>query len=316
MTDTLHLHPPPSPARVWFNAIRAISLTATLMPAAVVLALGKAWALHIRWPVAVSALLGLAALQIAVNLLNDVEDDRRGIDTLGSRGGAQVIQRGWLRATAVKRAALLSVAVGVLLGVPALLNDPLPIAGIGALGVLGTMGYSAQRFGLKYHALGDLSVLLLCGPLTTLGMAIAAFGAAAIAPHLVALTLAGCSFGLAAVGILHANNLQDAAEDRQAGAMTMATVLGPRWSRVYLLAVYAAAVACAAAIPWASALPGWATLAPVAVFAVPAARFVLRVVSVNDWSAPGFALMRVEAAQLHLQLGVLLLVGVLASVWF
>ena len=55
-----------------------------------------------------------------------------------------------------------------------MLREP-ALLGVVAIAALGAWGYSSGP-GLKYRALGDLAVVLLCGPVLTVGFALAAFG--------------------------------------------------------------------------------------------------------------------------------------------
>ncbi|MFO0750111.1 MAG: prenyltransferase [Myxococcota bacterium] len=214
VTLTLGAEPgrPASPA-VWLSALRAISLTATAAPCLATLLVLDLLNLPIAWLPTVFGLLGAMLLQLGVNLANDVEDHRRLIDLPGGLGGAGVLQKGWLTPRAVKRAALAFFVLGALAGLPALLRAPLPMALVVAVAGLGAVGYSGRRIGLKYRALGDLTVLVLCGPALTLGMGVAASGV--LVPALVPL---GLCMGLLAVGLLHANNRRDADVDRARAA--------------------------------------------------------------------------------------------------
>ncbi len=281
---------PPAPS-LWWRAVRPISLTATATPALAMIVYGVRHQWAIDWRIAIPALLGALLLQVAVNLLNDVEDHLRLIDLPGGPGGAGVIQRGWLTARRVRRAAFGALALGVLCGAPALFRAPLPILAIGALGVLGTLGYSGRPFGWKYRALGDLAVLALCGPGMTLGMSWAAFGRGGLAPWLL-----GGYFGLLAVAILHANNLEDRELDRRRGAVTVAQQLGARGGRAYFVLLYLVAFALPPLAWWAGAI------GPIAAF--------LPLVGLPVIALPP---NRLRAAQAHLALGVLFLLALLAS---
>lgn len=308
--ETFEPSPRPSWLAVWAGAARAPSLTATLMPSLVTVVLVGARA-PLRPVVAALAIAGAIALQLGVNWLNDVADYKRLIDLPGALGGAQVIQRGWLDVARVRRAARWALAAGVLLGLPALARDPWAIAAIGALGLLGAGGYSGERVGLKYVALGDLAVWLLCGPVLTAGVAVAAVGAAAATSAAVPVATAGAAFGFFAVAILHTNNLQDVDEDALAGARTVARLLGARLGRAYLVALYALGATCAALTFVAIGRPSSA--APLAAAALLAARFVRWFALAPDLRAPALSGARVVAAQLHLVLGVAFLAGALIA---
>ncbi len=291
---------------VWWRAIRAISLTATATPAIATLLYGSLRGWSMRPLVAGLAILGALLLQIAVNLINDVEDHLRLIDLPGGPGGAGIIQRGWLSARQVRRAALLSLGLGVLAGLPALFAAPVPILIIGALGTFGAFGYSGRPFGLKYRALGDLAVLALCGPGMTLGMSYAAFGQSTPG-----IWLLGGYFGLLAVGILHANNLEDVELDASRNAQTVAQLLGRGGSRAYFVALYVVALG----LPLVGVLLGelrW----PVAVAPLVGLPLVVPLQRAVLGHAPAGPLpTRVRAAQAHLALGILVIVALLVSRW-
>lgn len=300
--------PNPSTFGTWWKSIRAISLTATATPALAVLLLVWQRGEHVRLA-CLPAVLGAVCLQIAVNLLNDVEDHLRLVDLPGGLGGAGVIQSGQLTAKQVRRAALAFLTFGIVLGLPALIADPAPILLAGAAGALGALGYSGKPFGLKYARLGDLAVLALCGPGLTIGVSYAARGTMDLG-----VVLLGLYFGLAAVGILHVNNLQDAALDKARGVRTVAQLLGKVGSRGYLVLLYVVALAC----PWLLVLRHQLPIAAAtaSLLGVPLVWALLApVVRGDDLSAPRFTLLRVKAAQTHLALGMLMVLGLLAGFW-
>ncbi len=300
----------PAMFAVWLQAIRAISLTATFTPCIAVVLYGMWRGYPVRPLEAVLAILGALLLQVSVNLSNDVEDHLRLIDLPGSLGGGGMIQKGWLSARSVSRVAKVTLVLGLLAGVPAFVRNPLELIAIGALAGLGTLGYSGWPFGLKYKALGDLAVFLMCGPCLTLGMSFAAFGRFDLG-----MIIVGLYFGLAAVGILHANNFQDMQIDRERGAMTVAHVLRRGGSRVYFAFLYVAAFASVGVGVAMRVLPVTAML-PIVIGGALATRLVLRVVRASDLGAPHLRLVRIEAAQTHLALGVLFIVAQGAALYF
>jgi len=284
----------------WIAAVRPPSLTATFTPvlATYLYGLARGWVMDV--PTAIAAIIGVMALQIAVNLSNDVEDHRRLIDLPSTLGGAGVIQRGNLSAAAVRRGAIIAAILGLGLGLPAFFRDPAAFTVIGALAVVGGLGYSAGP-GLKYRALGDLSVIALCGPVLTAGASLAAFGTV----DAFALAM-GAALGLAAVGLLHVNNFQDAAADKARGVNTLALALGQGGSRVYLVALYVAAIATWVTAAALAALPVWVIALPV-IAALPATALVRSLLKAEDPTTITPA--RLQAAATHLIFGALMCVA-------
>lgn len=296
----------PGAAVRWFTAIRAISLTATFTPCLATLLLGYAQGRVPNLPVAAAAALGALLFQIAINVLNDVEDHHRGIDLPGQHGGSGVIQRGWVSARDMRRLGWAALALGVLCGVPALVREPRLILAIGALGVVGTLGYSGRALALKYRALGDLAVLVLCGPAITAGFAVAAFGAVDAGTLWL-----GLATGFAAVGILHANNLQDIPIDTARGSVTFASWLGFARARHWFAAVYIAAYGSLLAGAALGHLP-WASLAA-ALTLPPVIALVRSIYAASGPFSPQLQGARFRSAQLHLGMGLLTCAGLLAA---
>lgn len=300
-------------ASIWLRAVRAPSLTATFAPSLATLLLGLAQGWVIRPWLAVCAVFGVLMVQIGVNLMNDIEDDRREIDRPGTLGGSGVLQDGTLSAAALRKVAYLAFGLGLLLGLPTIVAEPWLLVLVAA-SACGAWGYSSG-VGLKYRALGDVAVLLLCGPVLTVGFAIAAFGRFDVL--VVAL---GLALGLAAVGILHTNNLQDMDNDRGRGARTVALALGVTNSTRYLVAVYGLALLVWPVAVLAAGLHPLAAVIPL-VAVVPVVGLVRRlVVAVVDprgasvgLASPELALVRVDAAKVHLALGSLVSLGLVAA---
>ncbi len=289
--------------KAWFQAARAISLTATAAPAAVVWMLGKWAGLPVHGAHALCALLGAVCLQVAVNFLNDVEDHERLIDLPGTMGGAGVIQSGRLSAASVQRGGYLMVVAGIALGLPAVLATPGPLLAVGLAGVVGALGYSGWPFSLKYRALGDVAVALLCGPVLTAGFALAAFRTVPEFAYWV-----GGAFGALAVGILHVNNTADVVNDGARGSRTLPMLLGDAGSRGLLFILYPAALLSWAATAHAVALPIWVYIAPVLM--APLGLRVLRpAMTPRGLEQPSEAGLRYTAAQAHLAFGVVALVA-------
>lgn len=293
--------------RAWLVSIRAISLTATLMPALACLMLLHSSGFKIDYWVSLLAILGLLLLQVAVNLLNDVGDYLKLIDLPNTPGGSGVIQQGWLTARQFQYAAWGALLLGCLCGLPALIKAPEGILFCGLLGVLGVLGYSGQPFNLKYRALGDVSVFLLCGPVLTMGMSYAATGNLQEG-----VLLLGGYFGFAAAAILNANNMSDIRVDEIRGVKTLASVLGFQWARHGQTLYYAMAFISLLAL---SEVLTWWVLVPFLVLPLMIKQLKVFYGAKNSWEQQ-LTMLRFEAAKLHLVLGVTVCVSLLAASLF
>ena len=301
--------PAPSAAAIWWRAVRAYSFTATLTPAVLSLALLKVLGERTNVALAACAIAAALVMHVGVNLLNDAEDHRRVLDLPGGPGGAGIIQRGWLSARSVRRAAYAAFALAIVLGLPVVAAAPPSLFVLGAVSVVLAFAYSGGPYGLKYHGLGDLAVLALCGPMLTAAFVLS-FGAS-VRASTVAL---GLVVGFGAVGILHVNNWQDRESDARRGVRTMALWLGEGGSWSYAVAVYALAYASVVGLAIALALETGSVASGLGVgiaglVSIPAVRAVFSAVLAD----PRDVRLRELAAKAHLALGASVLGGLIAT---
>ena len=222
--------------KTWLVAVRPFSLPASTMPvifgtAAAVVAGGARLALG----PALLALLAMVALHCGANILSDVYDFRRGLDTqVTPVTGA--VARGWFTPRqALVRAGLL-LALGAAAGMfLAWRCECAALWIIGGVGVLVGITYSTPPLALKFHALGDLAVFLDFGILGALGAWTVQTGRPSWIPVLWAVPMS-----LLVIGILHANNWRDIAGDGDKRVRTIAGLLGDLGSlRYYAFLLFA-----------------------------------------------------------------------------
>jgi len=294
----------PSTLKIYLESLRAISLTATALPGIVVMLLGLKSFYMVSWPHFILALFGAVFMQIAVNVYNDVEDHLKLIDFPGNPGGSGVLTKGWVSAKALRRFGHVFLALGVLCGIPILIDNFEALLLVGSIGVIGVIGYSGWPLRLKYRALGDVNVFLLCGPVLGAGFSLATFDQ--IIPGMWQVSV---FFGFLACGILHVNNMQDIPLDRESGARTLAGELGYKKSKTVLVSFYFAAYLAllhgvlTSVLPWQVA--GTLLLLPV----------IFQIVSIcYKASGPDSPLLngiRIKAAQAHLLGGILLAISLM-----
>lgn len=108
----------------------------------------------------------------------------------------------------------------------------------GLIGLLCAYFYSAPPRSLSSLGLGELIAFLLFGPLITMGAYAIQTG------HILSSTfIYSLPLGLMAAAIIHLNNMRDIEGDMHAGKQTIASLIGIRWSRIWLLALLLAAYA-------------------------------------------------------------------------
>jgi 1,4-dihydroxy-2-naphthoate octaprenyltransferase len=189
-------------------------------------------------------LLAALLLQAGTNMVNDYYDHRNGVDSSASLSPSGVIQQGMLSPRAILIGGLSCFVIGSGLGVLLALRGGPLIWGLGALGVLIGLLYTAGPYPLAYKGFGEIVVFIAMGPAMVLGTYVVQTQTADLVP-----LLAGAPIGLLVAAILHANNLRDIDTDRANGKLTLAARFGCAFARrEYAFLVYGAYVALAALV--------------------------------------------------------------------
>jgi 1,4-dihydroxy-2-naphthoate octaprenyltransferase len=234
MTTTAVL---PSPARVWWLALRPATLAAAVAP---VLA-GTAVAVHesgARPWAGLAALVVALALQIGVNLANDYSDYVRGADTPQRIGPLRASASGIVAPERVRLAAITAFAVAGVTGLGLSLATDWRLIFVGAACLLAAWLYTGGPRPYGYLGLGELFVFIFFGLVATAGTVYVQ--ELRVTPLAL---LAGCGIGFLASSILVLNNLRDIETDAAAGKRTLATRIGRGPTRVLLLVLVSAAFA-------------------------------------------------------------------------
>lgn len=237
--------------REWYLATRPWSFTVSAMP--VVVTTAFLWwhsqqygTLSVNWWAAVLALVGIVAFHAAGNLLSDYNDHRTGVDE-----GVDMLPlvNGSFQPREFVRFGITMLLIGIAIGFTLIAMTGLDILWVGFVGALLTIGYSW----LKYHALGDVDILLTFGVLPVVGTSIVVVGEVCVPALVLALPV-----GLITVGVLHVNNTRDTLTDRKAGIRTFAMLIGSKWAvRVYQLELILPFVLVALAVAF-GVMPAWA----------------------------------------------------------
>lgn len=222
--------------RLWWLAARPKTLPAALAPVLVGTVMAASAGLA-HWPAAFAALLGALLIQVGTNFANDYFDFLKGADTVARAGPTRMVQAGLISPAAMRRAAVVTFVLAVLVGACLVWRGGVPILILGLVSIASGVLYTGGPWPLAYKGLGDVFVLVFFGPVAVGGTY-----------YVQALTLdgwvllAGLGPGLVSVAILTVNNLRDIETDAQADKRTLAVRFGARFARwQYLLALLAAA---------------------------------------------------------------------------
>jgi len=286
----------------WFEISRPFSFTASVVPVA---AAGALAALDRRldWPLFLGALLAAVLLHLGTNVINEIYDVRKGIDSITSPRASHALLKGRLAEPEAFALATVAFSGAVAIGAWLLVARGWPVAVLGLLGLIGGFGYTAPPLEYKFHALGPPLVFLLMGPLMVVGAYYVSSGTLSWDALLVSLPV-----GLLVTAILHGNEWRDVSEDARAGISTLSIRAGRRAARtLYLSLVLGAYLVLSLAVA-VHALPVQSLLA---MLSLP---LLVRAIRSSELGAGGqqraIAMIDLETAQLHAVFGSLLVAGI------
>ncbi len=245
-------------------------------------------------------------LHAGTNVVNEVYDVRKGIDTITSPRASHAIVKGRISERAALLLAGAAFALAVVVGVYlAWLRGPAIVA-LGILGLVGGWGYTAPPLEYKNRALGVPLVFLLMGPLMVEGSYFAVSGAWSLTALVLSVPV-----GLLVAAILHGNEWRDIREDSRAGISTLSARVGRRWAHFSYVGLVLGAYMVLAVSVIARILPAWTMLA---VLSLP---FLAQVIRSAELGATGqaraIAMIDLQTARLHLAFGSLLVAGLVLS---
>ena len=251
---------------------------------------------------ALLALVVALALQVGVNYANDYSDGVRGTDD-DRVGPLRLVGSGLAAPAAVKRAALLALAVAAVAGLVLALLTTLWLVVLGALCLAAAWGYTGTSRPYGYRGLGEVSVFVFFGLVAVCGTA---YVQGQRVP--VAAVIGGVGMGALACAILVANNLRDLPTDAGAGKRTLAVRVGDRGTRGLYCGLLVLALLVPLLVAGAERNP-WPLLALVA---APLAAAPVRAVR-GDARGPALVPVLGATGRLQLAIGVLLALGLAAT---
>jgi 1,4-dihydroxy-2-naphthoate polyprenyltransferase len=223
---------------VYLRALRLPFLTGSLLPVAAATALAYFTDHTFSWPFLGLTALGVAALHLGANLINDYYD-AFGSDPLNRyatpfSGGSRVIQNQELTPQRVKAMAYLFLGLGAACGLTLIYLGRPWVALVGLLGLGAAFFYSASPVQLMSVGLGEFFIFLAFGPLLSWGAYYVQTGKLSLVGAMVSLPLAWLI-----TAIIWINEFPDLEADLAAGKRHLVGRLGlpvSRWVYAALMA--------------------------------------------------------------------------------
>jgi 1,4-dihydroxy-2-naphthoate octaprenyltransferase len=297
---------------VYVRAVRLPFLTGSLFP--VVVATALAYLQDHTWNFLrfVLTALGVAALQLGANLINDYYD-ALGSDPLNRNvtpfsGGSRVIQNGQMGAVAVKTMAYMLFTLGVGCGLTLIYLGSPWVACIGLLGLAAAFFYSASPMQLMSGGLGEGLIFLAFGPLLSWGAYYVQTGKLALIGAAVSLPLA-----FLITAIIWINEFPDLEADLAAAKHHLVARLGLKLSGWVYAALMLAPFLSLIVLMEIFHLPDLiiAGLAP-----LPLALWAVRLVLRTPPTDPEFVTAQALTIQTHFFMGLTLTLALLYAAWW
>jgi 1,4-dihydroxy-2-naphthoate octaprenyltransferase len=196
-------------------------------------AAAAAWSGTFSWPRTLIALVGLVALHMAVDILNEWSDMRTGIDLRTNRtpfsGGSGTLPAGGMSLGGALVFGIVCSAIGLAIGIWFLTQVGLVLLPIMILGGISVLAYTDvfARLGI-----GEIAAGLGLGTLPVMGAAIVQDGT--LAPAAIAASIPGFFMTF---NLLLLNEFPDEAADREGGRRNLVILFGRRQAA----AIYAVA---------------------------------------------------------------------------
>jgi 1,4-dihydroxy-2-naphthoate octaprenyltransferase len=288
-----------------YEILRPFAFTASVIP--VLAGAALAWVNELwNWPPFVASVLGAVLLHAGTNVVNEVYDVRKGIDSITSPRASHAIVKGRISERAALIFAGAAFALAVVVGLYLVWLRGPAIVGLGIVGLIGGWGYTAPPLEYKNHGFGVPLVFLLMGPLMVEGAYYAVSGTWSLTALVLSIPV-----GLLVAAILHGNEWRDIREDSRAGISTLSSRIGQRWAHYGYVGLVLGAYMVLALSVIAGILPAWTMLA---ILSLP---FLAQVIRSAELGATGqaraIAMIDLQTARLHLAFGSLLVVGLVLS---
>ncbi|HAX47856.1 MAG TPA: 1,4-dihydroxy-2-naphthoate octaprenyltransferase [Ignavibacteria bacterium] len=297
---------PASKGAIYFQAVRAFSFPASLIPCLLGAMLALLQGGSVSWYLMPFIAISLLFLHAGSNVISDVDDYKHGVDAKDTLGGSRVLPEGLLSSKEMFRFGMILFGLAVLFGLPIIFDRGMMVLWLGIIGIVGGFFYTGRPIGYKYIALGDIFIFLLYGPAIVTGTLYALTGVFSLSAALISIPL-----GLLVTGILQANNLRDIINDRKANIKTLATVFGEGFAKGEYVFLIVGAYLTVILLVVFNVLSVWSLLVFLSLPVALKNMNMIKGVKIEDTGK--IAMLDAMTAQLTLMFGVLLSISIIIT---
>ncbi len=226
----------------WVQAVRLPFVPPSFIP--VTLAAAIVWARYSVFdPLAFSLVFaGVTVHHFGLNMLDDILDYLHAVDRAWGdeknpySGGSGVLTEGLLSVSQMKMGVIACYAFTIGIWLYLGYDRGWPVVGIGAIGILSSIFYTAPPVKFAYRGFGELGLLINFGPVLVLGSYYVQRGALEMEPVIVSLIPGFLMWSMIVI-----NEIPDYEEDRRSGKMNLIA----RFGRKTGIVLYQAGLYCA-----------------------------------------------------------------------
>jgi 1,4-dihydroxy-2-naphthoate octaprenyltransferase len=289
----------------WYEVTRPFSFTASSVPVAAAGGLAALQGLF-DWALFLAALAASVLLHVGTNVINEIYDVRRGVDTITSPRASHAILKGRVTEREAFGLAFAAFAVSAALGVYMIAVRGWPVAVLGIVGLVAGWGYTAPPLQYKFRAVGVPLVFFLMGPLMVTGAYYVITGQFDWSAVVLSIPV-----GLLVAAILHGNEWRDVSDDARMGSSTLSIRAGRRVAHwLYVSLVVGAYIALGLAV-------ATKVLPPLTLLAILSLPLLVRLIRSAALGSAGqqraIAMIDLQTAQLHAAFGFLLVLGLVLA---
>lgn len=241
-----------SKARAWKEAIRPLSLTASLIPLLLGAAIAASVLDTINWTLFFLTLLGGLMVQAGINMINDWKDAERDNENVeGIRpftGGSKMIQLGIISRSDMGFFGILLTSVAVIVGIYLVFASGWGLVPLIGYGLISGLFYTGAKGRFSFinmtPGLAEFLIATTFGVLMTMGSFYVQTGYFSSQVFLVSIPVA-----IFITNVLLINQFQDATADKKTQKNTLVVRLGKLKAKNVLISLFIAAYALIALLP-------------------------------------------------------------------
>ncbi|PRO66915.1 prenyltransferase [Alkalicoccus urumqiensis] len=309
-----------SRVRAWKEAVRPLSLTASVVPAVLGGAAAFSLAGVFSWPLFLLTLFAAVLVQAGTNMINDFKDAERDAENTGGvrpfTGGSKMIQLGLISKADMGFFGIVLTAAAAALGLYLTVQAGAGLLPLIAFGLMAGFFYTNREGRFSFiNAFPGLAELLIAG---TYGIGIT-LGAFYIQTGYYSWEAAFLSLPVALLvtNVLLINQFQDAESDKEQDKQTLVVRLGRKQAKNVLVLLFAASAVLTAAAPFLGDIPLTVFLAFLSLpFLIQAVRYAQQYYDASSTDLiPGNAHTAIHHLLTGLLLSIALLMPVMAIWW-